>query len=212
MNSRPDLSGSCTPADKVPPVPLSALLAQITASETERVSIGELVETLSDRGFSTLMILFAVPNMVPFLPGSSTVLGFVLVLLGLQLALGQTRVRLPQRIKVRTLDRATVGRVIRWLDPRLRRLERMARPRYWPDFYQIAERGAGVVVIALSLMVMLPIPLANGLPSLAICLIALGIGERDGLWLGAGIFMGVLATGILAGFFLAGYAAAIEIW
>jgi hypothetical protein len=64
------------------------------------------------------------------------------------------------------------------------------------------------VAIALSLMIMLPIPFANGVPAIAICLLALGISERDGLWLGAGIVVGAIAAGIVAGLFLAGFVAA----
>jgi hypothetical protein len=194
------------------PLPLSATLAEIARDDRDRLTIGDLVEALHDRSFSTLMVLFAVPNMIPFIPGSSTVLGLVLAILGLQLALGYDRVRLPRRLNARSFDRQTVGRVILRLDPWLRRFERMARPRYWPEFYRLAERGAGAVVIVLSLMVMLPIPLANGLPSLAICLIALGISERDGLWLGAGILVGMMAIGVVLGFFLAGFAAAEAFW
>ena len=50
-----------------------------------------------------------------------------------------------------------------------------------------AEYLVGGVCLLLSLIVFLPIPLGNMLPALAICLLALGILERDGLWVLAGL-------------------------
>jgi hypothetical protein len=119
---------------------------------------------------------------------------------------------LPDRLNRWSFDREGFGRLVAKISPWLVRLERMARPRFWPETYRLAERLAGVVAILLSLMIMLPIPFANAVPAIAICLLALGISERDGLWLGAGVVVGCLAAGIVAGMFLAGFAAATTIW
>jgi hypothetical protein len=101
-----------------------------------------------------------------------------------------------------------VARITPWLT----RFERMARPRYWPATYRLGERLAGAVSIGLALMIMLPIPFANAMPALAICLLALGISERDGVWLGAGIVAGAVAAGVVVGLFAAGFAAAATFW
>ncbi len=193
------------------PVPdrrLSEVFADLAAADRARVSIRDVVEALGDRSFAPVMILLAVPNAIPFLPGSSAVLGFLLALIGLQLVLGMRRVRLPARLNRWSFDREGFGRLVAKVTPWLTRFERMARPRFWPESYRLAERLAGIVAIALALMIMLPIPFANGVPAIAICLLALGISERDGLWLGAGIVVGAIAAGIVAGLFLAGFVAA----
>ncbi len=197
-------------ADEAPR--LSQVFAALAAEDRDRVSIRDVVEALGDRSFAPVMILLAVPNAIPFIPGSSTVLGLLLALIALQLLIGRRRVWLPERLNRWSFDRDGFGRVVGKATPWLARLERMARPRYWPSTYRLAERIAGAVAIVLSLMIMLPIPLANGPPAIAICLLALGISERDGLWLGAGIVVGCLAAGLVAGLFLAGFAAAASFW
>jgi hypothetical protein len=191
---------------------LSQVFAALAAEDRDRVAIGEVVEALGDRSFAPVMILLAVPNAIPFIPGSSTVLGLLLALIALQLLIGRRRVWLPERLNRWSFDREGFGRVVGRATPWLARFERMARPRYWPASYRLAERLAGAVAVVLSLMIMLPIPFANGPPAIAICLLALGISERDGLWLGAGMLVGCLAAGLVAGLFLAGFAAAASFW
>jgi hypothetical protein len=191
---------------------LSDVFEELAAEDRARVSIQDMVDALGDRSFAPVMILLAVPNAIPFLPGSSAVLGFLLALIGLQLVLGMRRIRLPARLTRWSFDRDGFARVVARITPWLVRFERMARPRFWPETYRLAERLAGFVAILLALMIMLPIPFANGVPAIAICFLALGISERDGLWLAAGIFTGTLAAGIVAGLFLAGFAAATTIW
>jgi hypothetical protein len=187
---------------------LSEVFAALAAEDRARVSIGDVVQALGDRSFAPVMILLAVPNAIPFIPGSSTVLGLLLALVAIQLVIGMRRVRLPARLNRWSFDRDGFGRVVAKVTPWLARFERMARPRFWPESYRLAERLAGIVALALSLMIMLPIPFANGVPAIAICLLALGISERDGLWLGAGVAVGAIAAGIVAGLFLAGFVAA----
>jgi len=187
---------------------LSEVFAALAAEDRPRVAIGDVVEALGDRSFAPVMILLAVPNAIPFIPGSSTVLGLLLALVAVQLLVGRRRVWLPERLNRWSFDREGFGRLVAKVTPWLARFERMARPRLWPASYRLAERLAGAVAIALSLMIMLPIPFANGVPAIAICLLALGISERDGLWLGAGIVVGAIAAGIVAGLFLAGFVAA----
>jgi hypothetical protein len=204
----PAEGASAPPADRR----LSEVFAALAAEERARVSVRDLVEALGDRSFAPVMILLAVPNALPFIPGSSTVLGLLLAVLALQLVIGLRRVRLPERLNRWSFDRDGFARMVARIVPWLQRFERMARPRYWPESYRLGERLAGVVAVALAVMIMLPIPFANGVPAIAICLLALGISERDGLWLGAGIVVGCAAAGIVAGLFLAGFAAATTFW
>lgn len=191
---------------------LSEVFAALAAEERPRISIRDVVDALGDRSFAPVMILLAVPNAIPFIPGSSTVLGLLLALVAAQLLLGMRRVWLPARLNRWSFDRDGFGRLVAKVTPWLVRFERMARPRFWPESYRLAERLAGAVAIVLSAMIMLPIPFANGVPAIAICLLAFGISERDGLWLGAGAVVGCVAAGIVAGLFLAGFAAATTFW
>lgn len=196
------------PSDLAPEPRLSEVILSLAETDAARLSVRDIVDALGERSFAPVMILLAAPNAIPFIPGSSTVLGLLLALLALQLVLGRSRVWLPARLNGWSFDRDGFARVVARLVPWLARFESMARPRLWQAPYRLSERVAGAAALGLSLMIMLPIPFANGMPAVAICLLALGVSERDGVWLGAGLVVGCIAAGIVAGLFLAGFTAA----
>ena len=53
--------------------------------------------------------------------------------------------------------------------------------------------------LALAIVLALPIPLGNMLPAFAISLMALGVLERDGLWVIIGVLVGVFSLVIVSG-------------
>jgi hypothetical protein len=63
----------------------------------------------------------------------------------------------------------------------------------------IVERVVSIVALLMSLIVILPVPLINQLPALGIVLLAIGLGEQDGVWLGTGLLVAALAVGIAIG-------------
>ena len=62
-----------------------------------------------------------------------------------------------------------------------------------------AERVIGAFYLVLAVILTLPIPLGNVLPALAISIIALGMIERDGVWVLAGFAVGVAAMIVVGG-------------
>lgn len=178
-----------------PARPLSEVLAGIAADGSrERVSIADLLSALHDRALAALLLIFALPNVLPMPPGTSAFLGAPLLFLAAQLALGR-RPWLPRVIAERSMPRSHFASLIERAVPWLSRAERLLRPRWVALCRPPAEYGVGLLCLLLSLIVFLPIPLGNMLPALAICLLALGILERDGLWVLAGL---VTATGAVA--------------
>jgi hypothetical protein len=171
----------------VHPAPLSQLLNTIAADTArERISIADLLLALQDRALAALLLIFALPNVIPVPPGTSALLGAPLLFLAAQLAFGM-RPWLPKVIAERSMPRAHFAALITRATPWLARAERLLRPRWSALCRPPAEYLVGGVCLLLSLIVFLPIPLGNMLPALAICLLALGILERDGLWVLAGL-------------------------
>jgi hypothetical protein len=84
---------------------------------------------------------------------------------------------------------------MRAVTPKLRRVEHLIRPRYWPFPVMLGERLVGVLCAFLSILVILPIPGANWIPAFAMVLMGLSLSQRDGilLTLGLGIGVGFLA-------------------
>ncbi len=176
----------------------SELLREFARSRTcARVSIGEIVAGLGDRGIGVLMAVFAIPNIFPStVPFGNVLTGLPVILFAVQLLLGTEHTILPA-----ILARQTVSvRLLKQAAPRaaalLARIENLLKPRL--DFMSTsrAERLIGVFCMALSIMTTLPIPFGHQLPALAIALIGLGLIERDGLAMLAGVLLG--AAGLVA--------------
>lgn len=151
----------------------------------DRISVGDLLELLQGRALAALLLLFALPNALPAIPGTSSILGMPLLYLSAQLMLGRTP-WLPKLIAQRSMSRRDFGELVNRAEPWLARAERMLRPRLSPLVHVSAQRAIGAMCLVMSVILVMPIPLGNMLPAFAICLLALGIMERDGVWIIAG--------------------------
>ena len=146
-----------------------------------------------------------------FIPGSSAFTGVPLMVLAIQLLLGRSDVWLPRLIADRAIERASFARLVRAALPTVERIERLARPRWWPGSYQLAERIIGLCTFVLAGLLSLPIPFANAGPALAIVMLALGLSERDGYWLVAGLAASAAAIALAAGMAIASIAAFVAL-
>lgn len=164
----------------------------------ERVSVADLLAALSDRALAALMLIFALPNVIPAPPGTSAIIGAPLLFLAAQLALGKGP-WLPRLIAERSMPRGHFHALASRAAPWLARAERLMRPRFTLLAQPPAEYAVGVACLFLALIVFLPIPFGNILPAFAICLFALGILERDGLWVLAGLVAAVISVVLVWG-------------
>ncbi len=149
-----------------------------------------------------LIFVFAIPNAMPLPPGASSILGAPLLFLTAQLALGR-RPWLPKLIADRSMDRVHFASIVQRVAPWLARAERLLRPRLEMLALPPFENVIGVICLLLSIILFLPIPFGNMPPAVAICLFALGILERDGIWIIAGVAATVVAITIVWGVLLA---------
>ncbi|MBB6253530.1 exopolysaccharide biosynthesis protein [Nitrospirillum iridis] len=189
--------------DGARPAKVSDILQALAADEgRERVAIADLLTALSDRAVGALIFVFAVPNVLPTPPGTSAVLGLPLVFLTAQLALGR-RPWLPRFIAGRSLARKDFAALMAKVAPWLAKAERMLKPRLGALTRPPAENAVGALCFLLALILFLPIPLGNMLPALAICLVALGVLERDGVWVLLGLGTAVAAVTVVWGVLLA---------
>ncbi|WP_179869703.1 exopolysaccharide biosynthesis protein [Rhizobium chutanense] len=174
-------------------------MRQMAADQSrERISIGDLFQTMGDRAISALMLIFALPNAFPTPPGTSAVLGAPLVFLAVQLTFG-LKPWLPRVIADRSMRRedfeTIVGRIHRWLAW----AERMLKPRLAIFAEPPAEYLAGLACLLLSIVLLLPVPLGNMLPAITISVFAFGIMGRDGLFALGGFAMTAVSLGIAGG-------------
>jgi hypothetical protein len=182
---------------------LSAILTAIAeAQDKDRISIGDLLEALRHRALGALMFIFAVPTALPMPPGVSAILGAPLLFLTAQLTLGM-RPWLPKFITQRSLSRVDFSRVVATTVPWLAKAESVMRPRLTLLAMRPSVQVVGLIALCMSIVLFLPIPLGNMLPSIAICIMALGVLERDGVWILFGIGLAAASVIIVWGVFWA---------
>lgn len=172
---------------------LSEILAEIAEDDTRgEITIADLMHLMEGRARAALIFLFAMPNVLPAPPGLSGLLGLPLLYLTWQMMLGRVP-WLPRIIAGRGIPHATFAALIERVTPFLIRAEKLLRPRWSWLVGPRAEHVLGALTLVLAVVITLPIPFGNMLPAFAICLIALGVLERDGLWACFGILVGALA-------------------
>lgn len=191
---------------------LSAMLQALADDDSrERIAVADLLDALGDRALAALLFVFALPNVLPMPPGTSAFFGVPLVLLAAQMAFNM-RAWLPSFIARRAMARQDYATLVRRIAPWLARAERLMRPRLTPLAIGGMESVVGAVCLLMAIVLLLPIPLGNMPPAFAICLLAMGILERDGVWVLAGLASAAVASALVSGVVWAIVKAAIYVF
>jgi hypothetical protein len=184
---------------------LQHLAQQVGDAET--ITIHRIVDLFGVRGFGLLLLVLALLNIVIFMvPGISLLFGVPMTILSVQMVMGYKAPAIPAFLGRRTVHRESLDRgleaAIRWLLV----IERYIKPRFLYISGPHGDRLHALVCLLLSIMVALPIPLVNVPPSFGIVLIALGMLQRDGVFIIAGYTVAALCgllfskLGLIAGY------------
>lgn len=151
-------------------------------AEEGPLTLGELVSICGRQGQAFVAIFLVLPFLQPIpLPGISTAIGLVLIILGAFVAL-QRPPWIPKRLRQVVVQPDVVLRICTRLEKLLGRLERIVQPRAQWLFSQRWFRltnGAVWIIHALVFSLPLPIPLTNFFPAVVILLVAIGTLEED---------------------------------
>lgn len=166
-----------------PPERISQLLQRFLAQHPgDEIRPRDLLDELGDRAFGPTLLICALPEALPLpIVGISALVAMPLMLVSGQLILGFKQPWLPDQLLNQPIKRELCEQVIKAAIPFLEKLERFVEPRWSFFTTPEAERGVGVMVLLLSIIIALPIPFGNMLPAIVIVLICLGLVEKDGL-------------------------------
>lgn len=184
-----------TAPDNSEHLPLGDALEELLKSDEGRgPSIGEIVDTVGEKGFGLILMVLSLPSALPVpAPGYSTPFGIVIGLIALQMMLGRQTLWVPEKLKcVRikpSLSKTMLGAAAKFL----KRIERFIRPRQRWIRSRPGQAGLSIVIFIMACLMMLPIPLTNTFPAMVIFLIGVGLSEEDGL-----LAIGAFGIGIVA--------------
>jgi hypothetical protein len=176
-----------------PKRPLSAFLADLAAKLPEDyITVRRLLKDVGEQGLLVTAMILTIPFLLPVsIPGMSTPFGIVIALAGVTRAVHRLpwlprfvlRRRIPTRRLAPVLARGSslCARLERLIHPRLLILTHGRGPDIW--------NGALLSLCGVLLAMPLPIPFTNTIPAWAALLLAIGIAERDGVFLLTGYAM-----------------------
>jgi hypothetical protein len=178
---------------------LSELLAEHARTvRSERVSLADIADVLGTRSIGAWLLILALPMVLPVpAPGISVLFGVPLMIISAQLALGGRRAWLPAVILRQSMARKDYVALMVHVQPAVEHFERIVRPRALWLANDWAKIPIGLSCLVLAMIITLPIPLGHVAPGTAICLLALGFMERDGVVIGIGFVAAVLALVIV---------------
>jgi len=172
---------------------ISDLMRQLkdTAAHEESISVGHILQVFGVRGFAFLLLMLALLNIVIFMvPGISVLFGLPMVVLAAQMVLGFRAPVFPRFIRRRTIQRATLLQGIDRAIYGVEKIERYIKPRLMFLTHPYLYRLHGLIALIMAVMVALPIPVFNVPPSFGLAFLAIGLLERDGVFILLGYAVG----------------------
>jgi hypothetical protein len=165
---------------------LSAVLDGLESSvEDEAVSVQHVIETLGQRSFASLLLVFSLISASPAsaIPGVTTVVAAIAFILAGQMIIGRKCVWLPAVIRQRSISKDALCRGIKWLRKPVRFVERFLKVRLHFLLHRPWLYLPLGLILALSLFMpfMELVPTSGSIASGVIALFAAGLLTRDGV-------------------------------
>ncbi len=200
-----------SPVSVPPPKPegparASDLLEELLdAFPNESVTVGEVLERLEGRAFGLLLLLLALPNCIPNIPGLSTIFGVMMIAPAVQLILGRGALWLPRRVRAWSFSRDILRSTIKASVPALRRVESLIKPRWHTFVTPPFTRVLGLQVLIMAFVLILPIWGGNWPPGVTVAAVALALLQGDGRLALLSIPMAIASAVAAWFFFWVGY-------
>jgi hypothetical protein len=173
------------------------------------LTLGEMLDRVEVKdGAGPVLLVLTLPVLLPLPPGFSMVFALPLLLVAPQIVVGRQEVWLPKFLTRRKIKRPALVKVLHRVLPVIERVEKVVRPRLG---FLTEGAGASMVGVACTLVavvLVLPIPFANLVPSLAMGAFSIGLTRKDGLFVLGGygliglaaVVVGLGVDGVSLGF------------
>ncbi|MEL7130346.1 MAG: exopolysaccharide biosynthesis protein [Pseudomonadota bacterium] len=176
----------------------------------EGLTLGEIADRLNESAFGALLVVLAMPCCIPGLYIIPQIVALPMLAIAAQLALGRDEPWMPARLAARMIDKTGLTRTASGGRKWFGWTELFARPRLTFLSSRLAERWIGVILCVFCASILVPLPLTNTVPGIAVAIVAFGLLSRDGLlilgglaigtaWIAALVYAAITGIGFLAG-------------
>lgn len=170
----------------------------VVVYRSDTLKVGEIKNTMHERGFGVLLAIAALPLClpVPVPPGYTTFFSIPLFIFSVQMMLGMRAPWLPVWIENKEIKRSSIEKLIVKANPWLKKIEKRLQPRLTYISVHTWERIVGIFTFVFALSIALPIPLTNFPPGWGILIMSLGLLSKDGITILIGMIVGTIGVGI----------------
>ncbi len=170
----------------------------VVVYRSDTVTVGEIKNSLHERGFGVLLAIAALPLClpVPVPPGYTTFFAIPLFIFSVQMIIGMQAPWLPAWIEKKKIKRTSLEKLIAKASPWLKKIEKKLQPRLTYISVHTWERIIGIFSFVFALSISLPIPLTNFPPGWGILIMSLGLLSKDGITILIGMIVGTIGVGI----------------
>ncbi|WP_018690514.1 exopolysaccharide biosynthesis protein [Ahrensia kielensis] len=163
----------------------------------EHISLGALSDGMEERAFGLLLLLLALPCGLPFVYGLPQIVALPMLVLVFQMASGRRSPWLPEALRKRKLPVQSFLKLVANTRRYAGWLERLAHARLTSMTSPRGMRLVGALLLIPCASILVPLPLTNTVPGIAVAMTAAGLIERDGVFVGLGILGGLIWVALL---------------
>ena len=169
---------------------IETLEAMAEAAPEEGLSLGQIRDGLHQSAFGALLIVLALPVSIPFLYGVPQIVSVPMIALAFQMMTGRNEPWLPAKMASRMMSKSALEQVSGGARKWFGWVERLARPRLRFLASKPAERLIGLLLIVFCASILVPLPLTNTVPGVAVAIVGFGLLAKDGLLIIPGLMLG----------------------
>jgi hypothetical protein len=170
---------------------IDAVLVEAQASGSERLELGALASALKERAFGLMVLALALPCCLPFVYLIPQIVALPILVLTGQMASGRHVPWLPEKLKTRDFDIATMRTVVARGKTWFGWTEHISRPRLLALSGPRATRIVGALMMIPAASILVPLPSTNTVPGIGVTITSIGLIERDGLMILLGLLIGL---------------------
>lgn len=176
---------------------LQSLEAMADQAPETGFSLHDILDRLEERAFGAMLFILALPCAIPFLYGVPQVVSLPMMALTLQMLAGREEPWLPEKFGKRMINKAGLTRTSRFGRKWFGWLEVISHPRLTFLTGKTMERVVALFLTAFCASILVPLPLTNSTPAIAVAIVSFGLMARDGILVLLGIILGSVWIGIL---------------
>lgn len=187
---------------------IETLEAMAVSAPGPGLSLGDIRDRLDQSAFGALLIVLAMPVSIPFLYGVPQIVAVPMLALAAQMVMGRPEPWLPPKLAGRMMSKSSLESVAGGARKWFGWAEIFARPRLQFLSSKPAERLIGLLLVAFCASILIPLPLTNTVPGIAVAIVGFGLLAKDGLLIIPGLLLG---SGWIAGLVIFGQALTVII-